>query len=785
MNRHALAALEFSGVQEKVRALLASAPGEAAAREWSPASDPAAVDRLLDETDQMRVFLAEGADLPLSGLILPDEILRKARPAGACLLPAELMAIRRLCLVNRLCRSALLPQGARVPLLAELARSLPGLHLLEEEISGVLDEEGEFRDHASKELYRLRQSITATRERLTALYRGFLARHGGEGIFQEDIIATRAGRWVLLVKAQARGRMPGVVLDRTESGQALYLEPQEAVEINNRLLELKDEKEAEKKRLLGQLTDAVRGSGESLIQASRVIGSLDLVRARALFGLPRRHVRPTFSDDGEMVVRAARHPLLEGLEGRQVVPLDLELPGGQPAAGHARGRALVITGPNTGGKTVALKTAGLLILMAQSGLFVPAAEGTSLPLFREVFADIGDEQSLEQSLSTFSAHVRNIAEALRDAGPDCLVILDELGAGTDPAEGAPLAMAVVEHLLERGALVLASTHHGSLVAFASRTPGAVNASMEFDQETLRPTYRLIMGVPGRSHAREVARQMGVPETVVQRSSELQPGMEKEVSGLAAELDRRRREMEATITELETRKKEFSLLLQERAVEMEALRRGRAEAVAKARAEALQILDRTRSEVREILAVAATRPGTAHRQLHDLRRGVERELPRPDRRPDRPLEGTPRIGQRVRLPNTAAEGKVAAVDEEKRVARVEVQGKMVDVPFHSLGEAAEKTKRASPGGVFQTDAPLPSGRLDIRGLRGEEADTRVVQFLDQAWLAGLETVEILHGKGLGRLKDLVARLAADHPGTREFHPAPEERGGAGITVVNFK
>ncbi len=781
MNRHALAALEYSRVREMVAGHFSSPAGRRAAEGWWPSPVAADVERLVEETAQMRAFLIEEGTLELAGVTLPDETLRKAGPEGACLTPAEALAVRRLCLVSRVCRTRLIPLENRFPLLASLARLLPVLNALEKRIFEVLDENGDFRDTASPDLGRIRKEAAATREQVTAFYRGLLARHSSEGIFQEDIVATRGGRYVLVVKAQAKGRLPGVIHDRTDSGAAVYLEPQEAVGLNNRLSELAGEEEEEKVRLLRRITDRIREDAEAVDSAGWQLGALDLVQARALFGLERSHSRPIFSTDGALKLRAGRHPVLARILGPGVVPLDLGVDPGQ--------RALVITGPNTGGKTVTLKTVGLLCLMAQAGLFIPAEEGTELPLFDDVFADIGDEQSLEQNLSTFSAHIKNIAEAIQGAGPQSLVILDELGAGTDPTEGAPLAMAVIEHFLARGSFTLVSTHQGALVAFAASTPGAVNASMEFDRGSLKPTYRLVMGIPGRSNAREVARQMGVPETVIRRSRELQPQAEQGVSGLLADLNERRRRMENAARDLASREAAAASLLRERESEMEKTRREKGAVIAEARAEARKLLEKAGKDIREIVSRAGFEPGKARQRLHELKKEIDAKLPGAAWKSGKPLAGIPAVGQKVRLPQGRAEGKVQAVDPGKNMVRLEVHGKTVEIPMGILegadGENAAPGKLFVNGGYSSGTGELATTRLDIRGKRVDEVHTELAQFLDQAWLSGIETVEILHGKGLGRLRDACAKILSGHPGVKEFGDAPLERGGYGVTVVKFK
>ena len=780
MNRHGLTALEYPRVKEMVLACLRSPCGQRAAGTWVPLDEAGPVEGLLEETAQMVLFLDEEGEIELDDVTPPEEILESARPRGAALIPAEILSIGRICQAGRLCRSRLNPLRDRFPVLSAIAGSLPVMRELEKEINGILDEEGEFRDNASETFSRIRKELAAARDEINRLYRKLLTDGGSRDLFQEDIVTTRQGRYVLMVKAQHKGHLPGIIHDRTDSGAGVYIEPQAAVGINNRLTELQSEEDREKKRLLRFLTACVRENAEPLIAAAAVLGHLDLIQARALFGLRRKHNRPEINPDGTLSIRVGKHPILEELMGEGVVPLNIEIGTGT--------RALIVTGPNTGGKTVALKTVGLLCLMAQAGLFLPSGKGTSLSVFSNVFADIGDEQSLEQSLSTYSGHIRNIAEALGSADERSLVILDELGAGTDPGEGAHLGMAILEKLITAGSLTLTSTHHEALWAFAAVTPAAANASMEFDGSTLRPTYHLIMGVPGKSNAREVARQMGIPEDVVQRSAELQSEGRIGVDQLLADLGDRKGEMEKALRDMADREEKVTALLKDREKELEDLRREKGETITEARKEAEDILGRARQKVKEIIAAAAGDRGEAHRQLHRLKRDLEESLPE-EAEETSPLEGLPEIGQKVRLPHLAAEGRVTDVNRVRGTVRVDMGDKVVTL---SAGKLSIPPEKSSGKGVKKTSSSyeantgeLSSRRLDIRGMRGDEAVQEVESFLDRAWLAGLEGAEILHGKGTGRLRMVVEEVLSSHPGVKGHQPAPMELGGHGVTVVNFR
>jgi DNA mismatch repair protein MutS2 len=776
MNPHALKALEFPRLRERLATCLASPLGERAAAGWGPVTNLEEANRLLDETGQMRRFLEDG-ELPLAGLALPDDILARTRPTGSALLPAEAVAIGRLCRGARLAKSRIAARRRDLPALAVAASLIPTLAPLEDAIFSVLDDEGAFREDASPELRRIIRESASVRDGIIAALQSLLHRHARDHVFQDDVVAARNGRYALLVKTGARIRLPGMVLDRTDSGGAYYLEPRETVERNNRLVELKGEEEAEKRRLLVMLTDRLRGDREPLLQAAALLGELDLISARAAYGLSRGHHRPTLvAAPGALDLRSARHPLLEERPGAEVVPLDLAL------APPRRG--LVITGPNTGGKTVVLKTVGLLAAMAQAGLYIPAGEDSSLPLYDDLFADIGDEQSIEQNLSTFSAHVRNIAGAIGGASPRSLAIFDELGAGTDPAEGAPLAMAILEHLLERGVTCLVSTHLGALISFATTREDLENASMTFDPATLQPTYRLVTGLPGRSNAMQVARRMGIPGDVVRRAGELVADGERRAVDLVADLAEQRRLLEERARGAAEREEALARLADRQQAEAERFREAEQARQLAGHREMAALLEEARREVARIRrSAAASDAGAAGEGLERLRRAAGALRPASAGARIAPPDGLD-VGARVTLPG-GIPGQVASVNRKTGRVTVSAGGKRLVLPAGDLEPAAgpHAPRRARPS--YTAVTPDEASRLDIRGLRGEEAQAAMTRFVDAAWHSGLPRAEILHGTGTGRLRQLCVELLSSHPGVARFADAPIEQGGAGITVITFR
>ncbi|MBI2081879.1 MAG: Smr/MutS family protein, partial [candidate division NC10 bacterium] len=555
----------------------------------------------------------------------------------------------------------------------------------------------------------------------------------------------------------------GIVQDQSASGQTLFLEPEGVVEQNNRLRLLRQAEEREVRRVLTRLTGLVGTLADAIEETMQALAALDLLVARARLADRWQAARPALVADGRLLLRRARHPLLleqAGGSDAAVVPIDLEVGG--------RFRILVITGPNTGGKTVALKTAGLLVLMALAGLHIPASADSAIPVFDAVLADIGDEQSIAQSLSTFSSHIGQIGRILRQATPRSLVLLDELGAGTDPAEGAALGVALLEALLAQGAAAVATTHLEAVKAHAARTAGMENASVEFDLESLRPLYRLTLGVPGRSFALEIASRLGMPETILTRA-------------LAADRDAAeaaRRQAEGMLAEAAETRERYQTLWSELQREAASLRRkARADAeaaVAAVRREAEGLVERLRTVGADREAVKAF-----HRDLAEVGRGATEGIaPVPEASPVPSL----RPGQAVDLPGYRQRGTVLEEVAADGTVAIQLPVGKVRVPAAQVRLVApEAAAAAAPTVPAVEELPL---ELNLLGARVEEALSRAEQYLDDAFLAGAPRVRIVHGKGTGALRRAIADLLRAHPLVERFALADVTEGGSGVTVVEL-
>jgi DNA mismatch repair protein MutS2 len=677
-----------------------------------------------------------------------------------------------------------------LPLLARYADGLHDLPELEARVRGAIGESGDVLDSASPALARVRSELRVAQDRLQSYLRSVLTSSTYGQAIQEPIITQREGRYVIPVKASFRGRLPGIVHDTSASGQTLFVEPLGAVELGNRVRELGRKQAEEIERVLRELTALVAGRAWELRSTVEALGELDLALAKARYAGRMGGMRPEMVavDDlprDEPLIRLpqARHPLLSG----RVVPTSLEL--GGPA------RILVITGPNTGGKTVALKTLGLLCLMAQCGLQTPSAPGTRLPVLTSIWADIGDEQSIEQSLSTFSSHISNIVGMLPRVGPDTLVLLDEIGAGTDPEEGSALARAVIDYLLERRCLAVVTTHYSDLKSYAHSTPGARNASVEFDEETLSPTYRLVVGLPGKSNALTIASRLGMPPEVIERAQERVRPQSRELNDLLQQIQDERDAASAAREAAEREREDARKLADRSRAQLAEARELRAHAEEEGRRRAQEELEAFRGELaalrRELARIPRETPDAraAGREALVEAEARARELARraaPTRpRRARAAAAAPRrisAGDTVLVSSLGSTGRVLSVSNGG--AEVQLGAFKSRLPIEDL-ELREAEAAPAPvvGGSYRVESrPAPSMELDLRGQRAEEVQQQLDRYVDDAYLSGLPTLRIIHGKGGGVLRQVVRDFLRDHPLVESYQPGGAREGGEGVTLA---
>jgi DNA mismatch repair protein MutS2 len=773
--------------------------GQEASAGLEPLTEPEAIRAALDATGQARRALAEVGPPPLD--TFPDirAVLEHCGLDGVVLDGSELIQIRAALELGP--QLIAWGRGARptAPALATIAEHIPLTRDLHERLRSALDDEGALRDDASPRLRQFRREIRERRRRLVSDLERLFQSSDAERIFADRYVTVRHGRYVVPVRSEARARIPGIVHDRSQSGQTLFVEPTSAVDANNDLVQLARDEEAETARILSELTAAVRAHVADLQALVMAAAALDLAFARAALAERMEAAAPVIDEGRTVALHDARHPLLLAQQWRHpdrpVVPVDLELGADRPL--------VVITGPNAGGKTIALKTLALQVLMAQSGLHVPAAEGSRLPVFARVHAIIGDDQSVAENLSTFSAFVKQVREILTEAGPQSLVLLDELGAGTDPDEGAALAQAILETLAERGALVLATTHLEPLKAFASTHPRARNASVEFDAVALTPTFRLRYDRPGQSLALTIAARLGLPAELIARAQAHRSEHAARLSELIARLDAHTRaEAERTLA-IEQRE-------QQAAAALAAAREAETAAEQRARA----VLDRARDEATRILsdikrAVAAEwdrlkRAPRTRRDLEDTRRRLSevaaRALPTPS-------PATPEMrealapGAFVSADHLGLKGELVAVSGE--TATVRSGAITIRVPLTALRptqqQPAGAERMASSGGdprrangfLSERGSPPPDAirslpaELLLLGKTTDEARDMVEKYLDDAFMAGLGSVRLVHGKGTGALRKMVRGLLAAHPLVASYRDGEPSEGGTGATVALMK
>jgi len=785
VDRRSLELLEFPAVRARLADATAFPPGRRLAEALEPSSDPVLVARGLDETDQARSFLTDRPAVGIAGAHdIGSAIERAAR--GGRLDPEQFLALAETLDATARVSTALADE--RRPLLRDLGRNLHPLPALRSTLARSFDPTGEMLDTASPRLGGLRAAVRVAYDRLRRRLDSLVSSELG-GALQEPIVTLRNGRYVVPVKAEARSRVKGIVHDASGSGQTLFVEPLVVVELGNAWREAQLAEEAEVERILDELSLTVAGQAVALRETLDALARFDFWSAKARLAGEMDAVRAETAERTELVLLGARHP---GLTGR-VVPIDVRLGDGYTA--------LVVTGPNTGGKTVTLRTLGLLALMNQAGLHIPADAGSRLPVFDDVFADIGDEQSIAQSLSTFSGHLRRIVTIVEHAGPGTLVLLDELGAGTDPTEGSALAQALLDHFIRAGALVAATTHYAELKAYAHTTPAARNAAVEFDLETLSPTYRLTIGLPGGSQAFAIAERLGLSEAIVgdarsrltesQRSFEATLASIRETEGATAEALDRARAAEARGADA----------LREAQEERRRARREREDVVRAAREEADKLVEQLRDDVRSTRRLLERETVTAPALDEVMSRADEHlaRLPAIEG-PRRELVSPPRswrVGDRARSRSQGWEGRVIAMERGGKRATLESGGLRVTVPTDDLdatdggggtpGRSAKPPAAAQAGGIagLRLDrAKSVASSLDLRGARVDEAVDALGRYLDDASLAGLDRVTIIHGLGTGALRDAVRFEAGNHPLVKSLRPGERGEGGDGATIVSL-
>ncbi|HJU72255.1 MAG TPA: endonuclease MutS2 [Gemmatimonadaceae bacterium] len=793
MNRHALAVLEYSRTLALVAGRCASTQGAQRIQASEPTSDRVELERIHSRVAAARA-LAEG-DLGCPSEAIPEvnEALERLRVAGSVLSGEALMGLATLLRSSRLTNAALgddRQPPLAIAVLRDLRERLFAAPKPEERLAKAFEPDGALRDDASPALRNLRRELRAGESELLGLLERAMQKLEPHQRVADMSVTMRNGRWVIPIRREARVAVGGLVHDASGSGNTLFVEPPAAIEACNRLRELEAEEAAEVERILAELTDAVRPLHEDLVRALEALVELDTLRARARFASEYRCGNVVLGEPADgFAIRDGRHPLLLA-QGIAVVPFDLTMAPNE--------RTLLVSGPNTGGKTVLLKCLGLFATLAQSGIPVPVAPGSRLAVLDDVFADIGDEQSIEASLSTFSAHVKNLAEILARATPRSLVLIDELGSGTDPVEGAALGGAILEALTTRGVLTVATTHLGALKELAADTPGVVNASLQFDEEALAPTYQLIKGLPGRSYGLRIAHRLRLPDDVLRRAEERVPKSERDVNALLATLEERERALSERERDVASSQESASARAKRLAERERNVRERERRVERESRQEARRFLLDARSDVeRTIRSLKQSESDQLEAAAKEARRRIE-ELAEVHSKGLDALDAA-----EAATPNEEGRdvGAISAGDTVDvlslggRPARVvEVRGDAALVAFDAvkLTVALTDVRRSAAGASPAVRVPLlgdvpevqARNEIDVRGMRVDEIDDVVMQALDAAIRADLKSLRIIHGKGTGALRARVAEMLQKDTRVAAFRLGAWNEGGAGVTVAEL-
>lgn len=789
MDEKALNTLEFPKIRERLAGYASFSLSADLARQLAPVSTLEEALEQQARTREARYLLSVNDSVTIGGSRDIRDAIDLARRFGV-LDSATLLEVKNTLVAARNLSRAFSKTGGEYPALQTIAAALPPPAGLVDSISKALSDKGEILDNASPKLAAIRSELGVAHERLLSRLQKLVSDPRTAPMLQEALITQRNGRYVVPLRAEYKTKLRSIVHDQSASGATFFVEPLAVVEMNNRYRELQLQEQDEERRILADLSAQVGAQAETLLAMLEALAQFDLALMCARYADDLHAVEPVLVpiksnrvDHPGTTIRLyqARHPLLDPVN---VVPVDVDL--------DEQTFSLVITGPNTGGKTVTLKTVGLLVLMAQSGLQIPAQSGSVLSFFQDVFADIGDEQSIEQSLSTFSAHITNIARILKAAGRETLVVLDELGAGTDPQEGAALARALLDYLVQRRIPSLVATHYPELKSYAHTTPGVTNASMEFDLKTLRPTYHLMIGLPGRSNALLIAERLGLPAEILQAArSEIHPD-DLRVDSLLDEIHRQRDLARQARSEADKARKDAEHMRAELALELEKIEDQRLHTLETAQQQAEAELADLKSELEEVRR-ALNKARQPLEEVKNLQREVdnlEDIVQKPVRRKATPSarDDALHVGEKVRLRSLNLLGVVTAISEdtvEVQAGPLRARARLADI--QRLQPAAEEpalpVARANRGEAPGMEIHAAPGMdVDVRGQRADEALEIVQSHIEAAYLAGQPFVRIIHGKGTGRLRQVVRDALRQSPHVRGVESGQESEGGDGVTVA---
>ena len=783
MNERSLRVLEFNKIKENLRKYAVTSGGKELVDNLAPYSSAYEVREALEESREALELLIKKGNPPFEGLHDVREGIQRAKKGG-CLNPAQLLYIGNMLRCTSRIQEYLTrkEEEESFPKLEDLAYILTPIKNLENEIENAIVSEEEISDRASSTLHNIRRSLkeknSSVRDKINSIVRS------NAKYLQDAIYTMRGDRYVLPVKAEYKGAVPGLVHDQSSTGATLFIEPMSLVNLNNEIKELKLKEQAEIERILWALSKKVKDNSDVCSSNMKILLQIDFIFAKGKYASSIDGMMPKVNEDGSFNLVGAKHPLIDR---DKVVPSDIYL--------GKNFSVLMVTGPNTGGKTVTIKTVGLLHLMGMSGLLIPTRDDSSISFYREVFADIGDEQSIEQSLSTFSSHLTNIVGIMREADRDSLVLFDELGAGTDPTEGAALATAIIETLKERGTKIIGTTHYSELKGYALKTPGVENASVEFDVETLRPTYRLLIGVPGKSNAFEISRRLGLDDFVIEKAKGFVSEENMQFEDLIRDLQEKSIIANRDAREAERIKIETEKIKRTYEEKLKRLETTRDKAYNEARREAKEIISAAKDEADEILKAMRELEklgisGGGRKRLEEERKKLKDSLEDREKALIKERENAGEVIEKVTLgmeaflPSLNQKVIIISMPDNKGEVQVEAGIMKISVKLKDLRKA-EKTKEEKVRKKREVKLNLRSveSRLDLRGLDAEEACYRTDKYLDEAYMANLGEVTIVHGKGTGILRKAINDMLKRHPHVKSYRLGAYGEGG--VTMVELK
>lgn len=784
---HVMRVLEYSKMKKQLLEHVSCSLGREKVETLVPSTDLEEIQKWQEETAEGVEVLRLKGHIPLGGIKDVKAEVKRAQ-IGGVLSATELVGISSTLYGGRQMKSfieeVVEEEKTHIPLLSEYAIQLESLRDLERSINQCIDDYGQVMDSASSELRTLRHQVRSFESNVRSKLESLTKSQSTQKMLSDSIITIRNDRYVIPVKQEYRGSFGGIVHDQSASGATLFIEPQAVVILNNQLREARVKEAQEIERILRMLSDSVAEDGEAILLNLTILAQFDFIFAKANHAKKLKASKPRLNRKGYTHLKDARHPLLDPAS---VVPISLQLGGDY--------RSLIITGPNTGGKTVTLKTVGLLTLMAQSGLQVPAEHDSELAVYTSIFADIGDEQSIEQSLSTFSSHMTNIVRILDQMNADSLVLIDELGAGTDPTEGAALAISILDTIYRRGACVMATTHYSELKGYAYNREGAINASVEFDVETLRPTYRLLIGVPGRSNAFAISRRLGLSEEIIEKAKEQIDLDSTQMETVIASLEESQKRVQKESDEATQLRKDSAKLhaeLEEKLAELESekehilrLAEEKAEkAVKDATEEAEVIIAELRDLQKQGLAVKEHQIIEAKKHLDEAAPKLTSKQKRVKKLAQQ-ANRKPIPGDEVKVLSFGQKGTVLAdLGSDEYQVQMGIMKMKVDLKDILITEKA-KPVETRPMATLRSTGTHVKPELDLRGERFDEAMHRVEKYIDDALLAGYHQVSIIHGKGTGALRKGVKQLVDKHPRVKTARDADSKDGGLGNTVIELK